>query len=231
MRRSNSSKRWDGPLNLARAYNAEGRLDEAVAALQRADTYHNAEGFPRWTWAWLSGDINRQQGRLEEAIHNLQSVLNDRTQDMQKRGFDFSYDYEVINLLGQTQFDLGRLRARQGRTDEARQAWRDAVGHFRKDSGNRLGERDRASQSATAVRRIGRQREIARARVAPPALSSRTTTRKDEPNGWPASDIRPPITRPRPSSSIRCSDLERRDSKRRMRPRTPLAWPEDCRER
>ena len=115
-------KRWDGPMNLARAYNVEGRLDEAVAALQRADTYHNAEGFPRWTWAWLSGDINRQQGRLEDAIHNLKIVLIDRTQDMQKRGFDFSYDYEVINLLGQTQFDLGRLRARQGRSDEARQA-------------------------------------------------------------------------------------------------------------
>jgi tetratricopeptide (TPR) repeat protein len=125
-------KRWDGPMNLARVYNAEGRLDEAVAALQRADKYNDEEGFPRWTWAWLSGDINRQQGRLQEAIVNLRSVLEDRTPDMQKRGFDFSYDYEVINLLGQTLFDLGRLRARQGRSDEARQAWQEAIDVFKR---------------------------------------------------------------------------------------------------
>jgi tetratricopeptide (TPR) repeat protein len=125
-------KRWDGPMNLARVYNVEGRLDEAVAALQRADAYRGEEGFPRWTWAWLSGDINRQQGRLQEAILNLRSVLNDRTPDMQKRGFDFSLDYEVINLLGQTLFDLGRLRARQGRDEEARQAWEEAIDAFRK---------------------------------------------------------------------------------------------------
>jgi tetratricopeptide (TPR) repeat protein len=125
-------KRWDGPMNLARVYNVEGRLDEAVAALQRADTYSGEDGFPRWTWAWLSGDINRQQGRLTEAIVNLRSVLEDRTTDMQKRGFDFSYDYEVINLLGQTLFDLGRLRARQGRADEARKAWQEAIAVFQR---------------------------------------------------------------------------------------------------
>jgi tetratricopeptide (TPR) repeat protein len=127
-----SLKRWDGPMNLARVYNAEGRLDDAVAALQRADSYSDEAGYPRWTWAWLSGDINRQQGHLTAAIQNLRSVLEDRTPDMQARGFDFSLDYEVINLLGQTLFDLGRLRARQGRTDEARGAWQEAVAAFHK---------------------------------------------------------------------------------------------------
>jgi tetratricopeptide (TPR) repeat protein len=34
--------------------------------------------------------------------------------------------------LGQTLFDLGRLRARQGRDDEARQAWSEAVNEFNK---------------------------------------------------------------------------------------------------
>ncbi len=124
--------RWDGPMNLTRVYNVEGRLADAVAALQRASTYSGAEGYPRWTWAWLSGDINRQQGRLPEAIGNLRSVLEDRTPDMQKRGFDFSVDYEVINLLGQTLFDLGRLRARQGRQEEAQTAWQEAVAAFQK---------------------------------------------------------------------------------------------------
>jgi tetratricopeptide (TPR) repeat protein len=125
-------KRWDGPMNLARVYNAEGRLDDAVTALQRADTFRNEQGYPRWTWAWLSGDINRQQGRLTEAILNLRSVLHDRTPDMQQRGFDFSYDYEVTNLLGQTLFDLGRLRARQGQNDEARKLWQEAVDTFQR---------------------------------------------------------------------------------------------------
>ncbi|MCA9135668.1 MAG: hypothetical protein KDB00_02890, partial [Planctomycetales bacterium] len=45
--------RWDGPMNLARVLNMEGRLDEAVEALNRAERYADVEGFPRWTWAWL----------------------------------------------------------------------------------------------------------------------------------------------------------------------------------
>jgi tetratricopeptide (TPR) repeat protein len=51
---------------------------------------------------------------------------------MQQRGFDFSYDYEVINLLGLSLFDLGRLRARQERTDDARRAWQEAVVAFQR---------------------------------------------------------------------------------------------------
>jgi len=68
-------KRWDGPMNLARAHNTEGELDKAVAALQRAAAYSGEEGYPRWTWAWLSGVVNRQQSRFDEAILNLRSVL------------------------------------------------------------------------------------------------------------------------------------------------------------
>lgn len=122
--------RWDGPLNLARAYNLEGRLDDAVAALQRAEQFADQPGFPRWTWAWLSGVINRQQGHLEEAIQNLRSALDDRTEEMQRRKFDFSLDYEVRNLLGQTLFDLGEQRARQGREEEARRYWNEAIAEF-----------------------------------------------------------------------------------------------------
>lgn len=124
--------RWDGPLNLARVLEREGRLDEAVAALQRAAEFRNEQGYPRWTWAWMSGVINRQQGRLDEAVQNLRSVLTDRTPDMEARGFDFSLDIEVINLLGQTLFDQGRLRARQGREEQARGLWQEAIAEFEK---------------------------------------------------------------------------------------------------
>jgi tetratricopeptide (TPR) repeat protein len=123
-------ERWDGPLNLARVFNAEGRLEEAVAALQRAEAFANEEGFPRWTWAWLSGAVNRQQGNLDSAIRNLRSVVEDRTGEMLQRGFDFSLDYEVVNLLGQTIYDLGRLQARQGKLDEARKSWQEAIDVF-----------------------------------------------------------------------------------------------------
>jgi len=124
--------RWDGPLNLARVYNTEGRVDEAVAALQRANEYADEKGFPRWTWAWLSGVINRQQGRLTEAETNLKSVLSDRTPEMIERGFDFSKDYQVSNLLGQTLFDLGRLRSRQQRDEDATAYWEEAVSTFKR---------------------------------------------------------------------------------------------------
>ncbi len=152
--------RYDGPLNLARVLNTEGRLDEAVDALQRAAKYSDTEGFPRWTWAWLSGSINAQQGRLEEAVQNLRSVLEDHTAEMQKRGFDFSIDIEVINLLGRTLFDLGNVRERQQRPEESTQYFREAVAQFEKTLTidpedvsahhnlqllfEKLGERDRA---------------------------------------------------------------------------------------
>ncbi len=43
-----SLERWDGPLNLARVYNAEGRLDDAVAALAARKNMHHR-------WAILAG--------------------------------------------------------------------------------------------------------------------------------------------------------------------------------
>jgi len=96
--------RYDGPLNLARVFFEEGRVDDAAAALVRAAA-HADPAPPPWTLAWLSGQVNRQQGRLEEAETNFRKVLEDRTPEMIARGFDFSLDYEVRNLLGQTLFD------------------------------------------------------------------------------------------------------------------------------
>lgn len=101
------AKRYDGPLNLARVYLDEGRLDEATAAIARASEYTDPPA-PAWTIAWLSGRINLQQGRLEEAEANFRSVLVDSDKSMQERGFDFSLDYEVVNLLGQTLYERAK---------------------------------------------------------------------------------------------------------------------------
>jgi tetratricopeptide (TPR) repeat protein len=106
--------RPDGPLNLARAYFKEGRLDDAVAALQRAAK--SDPPAPRWTVAWLNGLVNKQNGFLDKAITEFRSILEDRYPELDRRGFDFSKDYEVINELGQTLFE----RAKVERADKAR---------------------------------------------------------------------------------------------------------------
>ena len=43
---------------------------------------------PPWTIAWLSGLVNRQQGRLEEAEANFRKVLEDRVEEMTARHGD-----------------------------------------------------------------------------------------------------------------------------------------------
>ena len=107
--------RYDGPLNLARVLEKEGRLDEAVATIARASQFDDPPA-PAWTIAWLSGVVNRQQNRLEEAERNFRSVLEDNTDERLRRGFDFSQDYAVRYELGMTLFD----RARQYRTERVR---------------------------------------------------------------------------------------------------------------
>ncbi|MEK6262878.1 MAG: tetratricopeptide repeat protein [Planctomycetota bacterium] len=125
------AKRYDGPLNLARVYLDEGRLDDATAAIGRASEYTDPPA-PPWTIAWLSGRLNLQQGRLEEAETNFRSVLADTDKSMRDRGFDFSLDYEVVNLLGQTLYE----RAKQIRDPDLKEQrldiLRQAVSQFQK---------------------------------------------------------------------------------------------------
>lgn len=101
------NKRFDGALNIARAYFEEGLLDDATAALKRAAEFKDPPA-PPWTLAWLTGLINLQQGQLEDAEKAFRSVLEDKTAERTERGFDFSQDYEVINLLGQTLYERAK---------------------------------------------------------------------------------------------------------------------------
>jgi tetratricopeptide (TPR) repeat protein len=110
--------RADGPVNLARVFFKEGRLEDAVAALQRAnDTNRFNPPGNRWTIAWLNGLVNKQNGFLDQAITEFRSVLEDRYPELDRRGFDFGRDYEIINELGQTLVE----RAKLDRRDPARQ--------------------------------------------------------------------------------------------------------------
>ncbi len=112
--------RYDGPLNLARVLHREGRLDEAVEALNRAAKHGTSKDdppAPRWTLNWLTGTVNREQGRLKEAESNLRAVLDDRVPE---RNFDFSGDYEVINLLGLTLFEQAKAVRVEGDPERTR---------------------------------------------------------------------------------------------------------------
>lgn len=125
--------RFDGPLNLARTLlreGGDGQLDEAVAAVRRAAS-HTDPPAPPWTLAWISGELNRQQGFLKEAEENLRQALEYRTAETVRRKFDFTRDYVVNNLLGQTIFDRA-LQIRGNRPGEERETrLREAVEVFR----------------------------------------------------------------------------------------------------
>ncbi|MBL9138121.1 MAG: tetratricopeptide repeat protein [Verrucomicrobiales bacterium] len=123
--------RFDGPVNLGRVFFKEGRLDDAVAALQRAaDTNRFSPPAPRWTLAWFTGLVNKQNGFLDRAIADFTSILEDRYPELDQRGFDFSRDYEVINELGQTLFERAKIERGANRKAEREHYLREAVRRF-----------------------------------------------------------------------------------------------------
>ncbi len=94
-------------MNLARVYFKEGRLDDTVAALQRAAKFNPPA--PRWTVAWFSGLADEQNGFMDKAIAEFRSILEDRYPELDQRGFDFSKDYMVIDELGQAYYERAKM--------------------------------------------------------------------------------------------------------------------------
>ena len=99
--------RADGPINLGRVYIKEGRLAEAVDALERATRFETLE-YP-WLVAWFTGIVNKQNGHLDEALDNFRSVANTEFSEARRRGFDFGQDYRVLNQLAQTLFERAKV--------------------------------------------------------------------------------------------------------------------------
>ena len=105
--------RPDGPLNRARVYIKEGRLEDAVQALRIAANH--TPPAPPWSVAWFTGLVNKQNGHLDEAITNFRGILAMQdTEECRKREFDFTLDYNLQAELGQTLFE----RAKQERGPE-----------------------------------------------------------------------------------------------------------------
>jgi tetratricopeptide (TPR) repeat protein len=155
--------RGDGALNQARVYYRTGQLDEAADALVRAT--HAPQPAKPWTIAWYSALIDRQNGRLDAAIDNLETIVNNRFAEAQQRGFDFSYDTRVLDALGRSLYErarqlrgAGQQKARHETLLRARQAFRhtltidpeDAAAHFNLSRVyTELGDTEQAAQQRT----------------------------------------------------------------------------------
>ncbi|HBI46607.1 MAG TPA: hypothetical protein DDY78_27705 [Planctomycetales bacterium] len=102
--------RWNGHVNLARIYIDEGRWDEAVAALKAAKT--DDPPAPWWLLAYHNGLVNLQNFRSKEgfdaAIADFEQILDPNNQP-RERGFDFTKDYVVIDLLGGALFQRAQV--------------------------------------------------------------------------------------------------------------------------
>ncbi len=96
--------RADGWVNLARVYQKEGRIPDALDALEKASR-HKSPAAP-WVINWLTGQINARNGHLDEAIGNFEAVLKTK---IPERKFDFSLDYEVQNQLALALYTRARI--------------------------------------------------------------------------------------------------------------------------
>lgn len=123
-------KRPDGPLNRARVYIKEGRLEEAVAALKLAAAHDPPA--PAWSVAWFSGLVDKQNGNLDQAIENFKRIITMDSQETRKREFDFSQDYTVLNELGTTLFERAKLERSEDRKAAREAMLRESLAVFHK---------------------------------------------------------------------------------------------------
>ena len=97
--------RPEGALNLARVLLREGRLSEAVEALQSA----SVQGAYPWSVDWFGGLVDLQNGNLDAAIDAFTALVQTNYPEARSRGFDFSLDYRLTNTLAQTLFERSKL--------------------------------------------------------------------------------------------------------------------------
>jgi hypothetical protein len=88
-------ERADGPLNLARVYINEGRIQtHAPEALARAASM-NPPAY-EWSLLWFGALVARDNGDYDKAIANLREIVRGGFTQAEGRGFDFSRDYRLL---------------------------------------------------------------------------------------------------------------------------------------
>jgi tetratricopeptide (TPR) repeat protein len=122
--------RGDGALNIARSALREGRLDDAAAALERSAKAKIPA--PRWTITWFTGLVNKQNGRLDQAIAAFRAVVGTQFADARNREFDFSKDYGALDELGQTLYERAKRERGVDRAAQREALLREAAQWFEK---------------------------------------------------------------------------------------------------
>jgi tetratricopeptide (TPR) repeat protein len=117
--------RADGWVNLARVYQKEGRIPDALAALEKAVAH--AEPPATWVITWLTGQIDARNGLLDDAIQCFESVLNTK---IPERKIDLSLDFDVINELGAARY--ARARIEPVKSAERQEALKKTISTYRR---------------------------------------------------------------------------------------------------
>jgi tetratricopeptide (TPR) repeat protein len=120
--------RAEGPLGRSRVYIREGRLGDAVSALNTA-AQHDPPAYP-WSVSYFTGLVNKQNGYLDEALESFRSVIDTQFQEAQDRNFDFSRDYRLLNEYAGTLFERAKLERGDARKTERDRYLGDAVTWF-----------------------------------------------------------------------------------------------------
>jgi tetratricopeptide (TPR) repeat protein len=115
---------------MARSALREGRLDDAAAALERAAKAKMPA--PPWTITWFTGLVNKQNGRLDEAIADFRAVIGTQFADARDREFDFSKDYGALDELGQTLYERAKMERGADRIGQREALLREAAQWFEK---------------------------------------------------------------------------------------------------
>ncbi|MEM7432992.1 MAG: tetratricopeptide repeat protein, partial [Pseudomonadota bacterium] len=105
-----------GSLNLARVYLAEGRLDDAAAALERAAI--NRHPAPPWSISYFTAQLNFQNGFIDEAIDAYIDLIGTQYEEAQNRGFDFSRDYRLLNDLATALAERAKFERNNAEAEE-----------------------------------------------------------------------------------------------------------------
>lgn len=106
--------RPEGHLNLARVFLKEGRLEEAASALGEA---YEGGAYP-WSVAWFSGLIDKQLGNFDAAIGKFNQLRHTAFTEAAERGFDFSRDYNLLNQLALSYFELSKIASTEEKRTE-----------------------------------------------------------------------------------------------------------------
>ena len=82
--------------------------------------------------AWFTGLVNKQNGYLDDAINNFESIVALDDRETRRRGFDFSRDYRLLNELGQTLYERAKQERGEAHQEQRQKFLRQAVATFRR---------------------------------------------------------------------------------------------------